>query len=110
MTINPTAPAGDMVCLDLRDGLKTLWRTGEAPFGDYCTFIAGSGRVLVATTSGTLSLLKADRATGKMNHIATAKLFEDISTADRAIWSHPAVVGNRLYVRNMLAVYCFLLE
>jgi len=28
---------------------------------------------------------------------------------DRYVWSHPALVGNRLYVRNLLGVYCLLL-
>jgi len=101
---------GEMACLDLRAGLKMLWRTNTFPFTDYCTFIAGNGRVLVATTAGTVSLVKADRAAGKMNCLSTVKLFEDLSEEERAIWSHPAVVGNRLYLRNMLGVYCFLLE
>jgi hypothetical protein len=37
-------------------------------------------------------------------------LFEDVSAEDRDVWSHPAIVGNRLYIRNSLAVYCFVLE
>ena len=101
---------GDLTCLDLRAGLKMLWRTRDKPFRDYCSFIAGNGRVLVATLSGTLSLLKADRA-DKMNLLSTIDLFgQDVSEEDCAIWSHPAVVGNRLYVRNLVAVYCFLLK
>ena len=29
---------------------------------------------------------------------------------DAEVLSHPALVGNRLYVRNLLGVYCFLLD
>ena len=37
-------------------------------------------------------------------------LFDDVPETDRDVWSHPALVGNRFYVRNSLGVYCFLLQ
>lgn len=101
---------GRAACLDLRAGLKMLWYAGKPPFLDYCTFIAGNARVLVTTAAGKVCLLKADRAAKKMNCISTVQLFEGVSEQERGVWSHPAVVSNRLYIRNMLAVYCFLLE
>lgn len=100
--------SGQLVCLDLRDGLKLRWTSDEEPFGDYCTFIAGSGHVLVTAQSGKLCLL---RATGDSIEIRSRlDLFPDVAQSERDVWSHPALVGNRLYVRNMVAVYCFLLE
>jgi outer membrane protein assembly factor BamB/ABC-type phosphate/phosphonate transport system substrate-binding protein len=100
--------SGQVVCLDLRNGLTPLWKSDEEPFSDYCTFIAGSGHVLVITQSGKLCLL---RASGDSIAIrSTVDLFPDVAQSERDVWSHPALVGNRLYVRNMVAVYCFLLE
>ena len=68
----------------------------------------GNGHFLVTTQTGTLGLIKADPA--GFQSVASLDLFDDVSDFDRDTWSHPALVGNRLYIRNLLAVYCFLLE
>lgn len=100
--------SGQLVCLDLRDGLKLRWTSDEEPFADYCTFIAGNGHVLVTAQSGKLCLL---RATGDSIELCSrVDLFLDVVSSQRDVWSHPALLGNRLYVRNTVAVYCFLLE
>jgi len=87
---------------------QRLGRPVEAAFTDYCTFIAGRGRILVTTQSGELRLLETSAE--KLTQVSSLKLFADVPPTDREVWSHPALVGNRLYVRNLLAVYCFLLE
>ena len=99
---------GGLTCLDIKDGLKTLWEADDDDLCEYCTMIAGNGHVLVTTQTGKLYLLKADKR--QFNCVAKLNLFDDVPLEDRDVWSHPALVGNRLYVRNMLAVYCFLLE
>jgi len=99
---------GGLVCLDLEGGLATLWETELDPFVDYCSLIAGNGRVLVASQSGKLSLLEA--AAKGFTKISEWDLFGDVPATDRDVWSHPALLGNRLYIRNLLAVYCFVLE
>lgn len=100
--------SGQLVCLDLRNGLKLRWTSDKEPFGDYYTFIAGNGHVLVTAQSGKLCLL---RASGDSIEIRSrVDLFPDVAPSERDVWSHPALIGNRLYVRNMVAVYCFLLE
>ena len=43
-----------LTCLDMADGLATLWQSQEDPLCDYCSFIAGNSRVLVFTQSGKL--------------------------------------------------------
>lgn len=97
-----------LLCLDCEGGLKTLWEEeDEETLVEYCTFIAGNGRILVLTREGVLWLLKASR--GGFCAIARLDLFDDVPRAERDVWSHPALVGNRLYVRNQLGVYCFLL-
>ncbi|MBL7044585.1 MAG: PQQ-binding-like beta-propeller repeat protein [Pirellulaceae bacterium] len=102
------ANIGGLMCLDVEDGLKTLWEVEDDDLCEYCTFIAGNGHVLVTTQTGKLYLVKADKQ--RFDCVAKLDLFNDVPLEDRDVWSHPALVGNRIYVRNMLAVYCFLLE
>jgi hypothetical protein len=37
-------------------------------------------------------------------------LFDGVPDTERDVWFHPALVGSRLYVRDPLAVYWFLIE
>ncbi len=97
-----------LMCLDRNDDLKTLWEHDEEPFGDYASIIAGNGHFLVTTQMGTVALIKADPA--GFQSVGSLDLFDDVADTDRDVWSHPALVGNRLYIRNMLGVYCFLLQ
>ncbi len=99
---------GRLMCLDLNDGLKELWYTDDDPFVDYTSFIGGNGRILAMTQSGALCLLAADKSALRI--VSRLDLFDDVPATQRDVWSHPALVGNRLYVRNLLGVYCFLLE
>ena len=34
----------------------------------------------------------------------------NVRDTERDVWSHPSLVGNRLYIRNLLGVYCFFLS
>jgi hypothetical protein len=97
----------EVICLDLNDGLKTLWREEEDPYADYCSFITGNGRVLVTTQVGVVSLIEVDGGAFKL--VSSLNLFDDVSATERDVWSHPMVVDGRLYVRNLLGVYCFLI-
>jgi outer membrane protein assembly factor BamB/ABC-type phosphate/phosphonate transport system substrate-binding protein len=99
---------GELLCLDLANDLQTFWSSDEHGLADYCSFIAGNDRVLLVTQSGRLSLLRPS-ASG-LDQIASVSLFEDVADTEREVWSHPALVGNRLYIRNLLGVYCFLVE
>ncbi len=97
-----------LVCLDLDNGLKTLWKKDDAPFRNYCSFITGNGRVLVVTEEGIIWLLKASKeGFASISHLA---VFAGLPEAEKKVWSHPALLGNRFYIRNMLGVYCFLFE
>ena len=42
--------------------------------------------------------------------LVSLNLFDDVSEAERDTSSHAALVGNQLYVRNGLKIYCLLLE
>lgn len=99
--------ANGLVCLDA-DTLALNWMVDEEPYTDYCSFIAGNNRLLITTQTGNLVLAQASAQGFKP--IDELDLFPDVSDTDRDVWSHPALVGNRLYIRNSLAVYCFLLD
>jgi len=72
-------------------------------FDDHTSLIAGNGRVLVTGVEGQLVLVQADR--NRFQPLSRVRLFEKAE-----VWSHPALVGNRLYVRNGSSVSCFLVE
>jgi outer membrane protein assembly factor BamB len=91
-------------CLDLGDSLHTLYSTdAEGAFNDYAALIAGNGRILAVTVKGELVLLKAAREV--FTPISRLRLFDDAE-----VWSHPALIGNRLYIRSMKEICCFLLD
>ena len=87
-------------CLDVHKGLKPVWFNEEEARGDHATFIADDDRVLVITLAGELILLdgKADRCV----IISRLRMFED----DVEVYSHPALVGTRLYARGGSSVVC----
>ena len=92
---------GELFCLDAAS-LKTLWTSDDKAFGDYVSLIAGSDRVLAATVRGELLLLgaKGDRF----------ELISRLQVFDGEMYSHPALVGNRLYLRGADSVRCLILE
>lgn len=92
-----------LFCLDLNDGLKTLYSAeSDGAFKEYASLVAGYGRVLAVTLGGELILFEASRDT--FAPIGRLRVFQDTE-----IWSHPALVGNRLYLRSMNEICCVLL-
>jgi len=99
--------SGSLVCLNLANRLSTSWQADDDLFSYHNTFIAGPGQVLVVTQSGVACLFRATET--RLETISRLPLFDDLPDTERDVWSHPAIVGGRLYVRNLLGVYCFLL-
>lgn len=96
-----------LVCLDART-LALRWEDTSEDFAHYNMFLASPRSVLVITQAGKLRLLAVD---GRRPVSRGAQsLFEEEPATERDVWSHPALCGNRLYIRNQLGVYCFLLE
>jgi outer membrane protein assembly factor BamB len=87
-------------CLDVRKGLKPVWHHQDDAFGDYETLIADDERVLVITLGGELILL--DARADECAVISRLRVFED----DVEVYSHPALVGTRLYARGGSKVIC----
>lgn len=93
-----------LYCLDVTDGLKTLYTNDEDDaYYDYDALIAGNNHVLIISVEGELVLIQAtrDRYTFK----SRLRPFQETE-----VWSHPALVGNRLYIRNISEACCLLLE
>ena len=93
---------GEMYCLDLKDGLKTIWVAEDDMFFDHTNVIGGNGRVLAWTNSGDLLLL--DAAADAFKPLSHLRPFGEAS-ADSM--SHPAITGNRLYLRGPTQLACF---
>jgi len=94
-------------CLDLEKKLATNWsssRKGADGWGDYASFIGGNGRVLATSVSGWLTLFEADG--GGCRQVASLQVFDG---AKPEVWSHPALVDSRLYLRSANEVVCLLL-
>ena len=87
-----------LYCLDVEDGLKELWRIRDPALSDYGALIASKNRLLVIG-NGELLLLKTD---GSKTILARQKVF---NSADR-IYSHPALVGNKLFIRGETHLKC----
>jgi outer membrane protein assembly factor BamB/ABC-type phosphate/phosphonate transport system substrate-binding protein len=93
---------GEMYCLDLKDGMKTVWVAEGDMFYDHSNMIGGNGRVLVWTNSGDLLLL--DAAANEYKPLSRLRPF---GTESANSMSHPAIVGNRLYLRGPNELACF---
>ena len=89
-----------LYCLDVQNGLKRIWHREDDTLGDYASLIADDERVLVTTLGGELILL--DARADECVVISRLKLFED----DVEVYSHPALVATRLYVRGGSNVAC----
>ncbi len=94
----------DFLCLDLADGLKTVYRGREYAFADYASVIAAGDRVLVTSIQG--ELLLVDAGVKDYRLLGRLKPFDDGSE----VRSHPAVVGKRLYIRGSASLKCVALE
>jgi len=90
-----------LCCLDGR--LRVLWRWEQEPFKDAAQLIAGNGRVLILTKNGTLALVPS-------RPDATMKPQLLPLVADAEVWSQPALVRDRLYVRTDSELLCLLLS
>lgn len=87
-------------CLDLGNGLKPVWHRDDDTLGDYASLIADDERVLVITLGGELILL--DGRTDECAILSRLRVFEN----DVEVYSHPALVGTRLYLRGGSSVVC----
>jgi len=87
-------------CLNLASGLSSIWRNEDRAFQEYGSIVAASDRILVTTQRG--ELLLVDGRSDEYRLLSRLRLFSD----EPGIYSHPALVGGRLYVRSSGKVHC----
>jgi outer membrane protein assembly factor BamB len=93
----------NLYCLDAKT-LELLWQQRDMAFYRYASLVAGNGHVMIMTLDGELLLVRADHT--KYQLTARLRLFDDQQTE---VWSHPALVQGRLYVRNECSINCLVL-
>lgn len=86
-------------CLDVQNGLKAVWHD-ETSLDEHGTLLADDQRVLLITFGGELILL--DARTPNCTIVSRMRLFDD----EIELYSHPALVGSRLYARAGSSVVC----
>ena len=80
--------------------MKEIWISDDRAFGKYGAIVATDKRVLIVTLESELILL--DPLAAKFAPIGRAKVFAD----EAGLYSHPAFVGSRMYVRGASSVVC----
>lgn len=95
---------GMLYCLDLKAGLKTIWEEEQDAFFDHANIVANNRRLLVWTTTGSLLLLDATAN----NYTMVSKWLPFQGEIESM--SHPAIVGDRLYLRSDKKLICVKLK
>jgi outer membrane protein assembly factor BamB len=86
--------------LDIDKKLAAHWTGEDESLAGYASLIATKDRVLVATNHGELLLVDASCDTFKI--VSRLRVF----LPDSEVVSHPALVGSRLYLRDMAKIVC----
>jgi outer membrane protein assembly factor BamB len=95
-----------LICLDPANGLAERWRFEDKAFNEYASLIGGNGRVLATTTTGELLLFAAEAQAPRL--ISRLQVFQGKSGRSPDVWAHPALVGDRLYLRSPEETVCLL--
>jgi outer membrane protein assembly factor BamB len=94
----------ELLCLDLSKQLATTWRGDDPAFAGYASLVASSDRLLAVGVDGEVVLVDVHSDSFKV--LGRAQAF----TEDHGVYSHPALVGSRLYIRGSNEVLCIDLE
>jgi len=87
-----------LFCLDPARGLRCLWKSDDEIFCDHSSIIAGNGHVLISLKAGKLALFPARPEKPTKPLILT--VFKSTDDLEPELWSHPAIVGDRIYLRS----------
>lgn len=89
-----------LFCLDLKDGLKPVWTSEDNAYLTYGSLVASDDRVMATTLEGELILLDAKAKEYKV--LSKYRPFKD----EQGLYSHPTIVGTKLYLRGSSALVC----
>lgn len=90
------ADGGSLIAVNLADG-RVLWR--QPNLGEYAALLAAGDHVLVQTTEGRLFVLRANDR--RWNPV------REYQVCDEATWSHPAISGDVLVVKDKQRLYAW---
>lgn len=88
-----------LFCLDLADNLREEYRQRDPALSEYAAVVADDQRLLIIG-KGELLLTSAD--TDQFKLLSRLRIFAD----EEPLYSHPALVGNRLYIRGEHTLCC----
>jgi len=88
-----------LYCLDAAS-LKTVWLGEDEAFEDHVSLIASDDRLLVASCTGELLLVRLD--VDRYELVGRRRVMDQSAE----MYSHPALVGTRLYLRDNTSVAC----
>ena len=91
---------GPLYCLDLDQDLATLWTAEEPAVSTYASLLGGPNRVLVVGAAGELILVNA--SSDQYQVVSRLKVFSQ----GAELYAHPALVGDRLYIRGETELTC----
>lgn len=97
-----------LLCLDPANGLAERWRFEDKAFNEYASLIGGNDRVLATATTGELLIFAAEPQAGRV--ISRLQVFQGKNGRSPDLWAHPALVGNRLYLRSPEETVCLRLD
>jgi outer membrane protein assembly factor BamB len=92
--------ANQLCCYDLTQGLKSVWEKDDDAFSGYASLIASDKRLLVTNVRAEIVLV--DVTGNAYRECGRRTLVQE----EAGLYSHPAIVGDRLYVRASDALYC----
>lgn len=90
----------ELYCLDLKSGLSPLWTGKAKTFHQYTSLIASDNRLLATGIHGELLLI--DPTAEQYRELSSVAVVDD----DSGVFSHPAIVGDRLYLRTSSDLRC----
>jgi outer membrane protein assembly factor BamB len=90
-----------LYCLSITDGLKEVYDADGQAFTGYCSAVASGERVLIVARTGELILL--DAAADEYTELGRLRA---LGKDEKGVYSHPALVGTRVYVRGSSSVVC----
>jgi outer membrane protein assembly factor BamB/ABC-type phosphate/phosphonate transport system substrate-binding protein len=95
-----------LVALDASDSLRTLATFDEPSLATYAAVIAGPAHVLTVGNGGRLALYDVAEVGCRLNSTTTVLPASESSEARSPVYSHPAIVGTRLYIRGSHDLVC----
>jgi outer membrane protein assembly factor BamB len=96
--------SGDLYCLDLEDHLKLIWKGTDRAFQSHVSLMASHDRLLASTETGEFLLINA--AADKFELLGRTPPLP----GESGLMSHPAIVGQTIYLRSTSELIALSLE